>query len=88
MELGGGTGGGTAVVGPDYTPILNKISENLSKSAPYSKKRFMQECIIRLFANTNFKNDTNIIQASSNAINRVKQLVSMMELDDELRFDE
>jgi len=48
----------------------------------------MQECIIRLFANTNFKNDTNIIQASSNAINRVKQLVSMMELDDELRFDE
>lgn len=73
------TGGGGATVS-SFNGVITSIP--LLKNAPYSKERFIQECAISLFSNTNFNNETNIIQSANNAINRAKQLASMMEFSE------
>lgn len=72
------TGGGATAA--TFDGVITSIPP--LKNGPYSKERFIQECAMSLFSNTNFNNETNIIQAANNAINRAKQLASMMEFSE------
>lgn len=72
-------GGGVSAVKP-FDGVITSIPP--LKNGPYSKERFIQECTISLFSNTNFNNETNIIQAANNAINRANELANMMQFSE------
>ena len=73
-------GGGGAAAAAAFDGVITSMPP--VKNGPYSKERFIQECTMQWFSNTNFNNETNIIQAANNAINRAKHLASMMEFSE------